>query len=140
LIFPTAITDYCKTLWGNKRSNKYSFQGLVTDKRKVLLEQWISNKLLKKNYSFDEDNEGVLSKLRTKLFDKPMEGNTKKRKVKNLLLWESDRGRNFPIKSWDDYYFRVLADTEFVLCPSGDCSGQVQPDTFLKEFSYSMGD
>jgi hypothetical protein len=24
--------------------------------------------------------------------------------------------------------------------PSGHCSGQVQPDTFLKEFSYSMGD
>jgi hypothetical protein len=32
----------------------------------------------------------------------------------------TDRGRTFPIKSWDDPYFDILAASEFVLCPNGD--------------------
>jgi len=38
----------------------------------------------------------------------------------DIVFWSSERGRNFPIKAWDDDYFRLLATSEFVLCPSGD--------------------
>lgn len=33
----------------------------------------------------------------------------------------------------------IPAPTPYIFLPP-DCSGQVQPDTFLKDFSYSMGD
>ena len=39
----------------------------------------------------------------------------------NWTSWSSNRGRKFPIKSWDDDYFKVLGDSQFVLCPSGVC-------------------
>ncbi|SES69039.1 exostosin domain-containing protein [Thalassotalea agarivorans] len=121
LIFPLAITNHCKTLWKEKRKNKYSFQGLVTDKRKKLLEHWISNNITKHIFSFDAPP-SIKEKL-TKIFFPvavPKEGNIDVRKIGKLLLWSSDRGRNFPIKSWDNEYFKVLANSKFVLCPSGD--------------------
>ena len=38
----------------------------------------------------------------------------------DLHLWSSTRGREFPVKSWDESYYEVLADSKFVLCPNGD--------------------
>jgi hypothetical protein len=35
-------------------------------------------------------------------------------------VWSSERGRRFPTKAWDEEYFQMLADSEHVLCPSGD--------------------
>jgi hypothetical protein len=35
-------------------------------------------------------------------------------------VWSSERGRRFPTKAWDEEYFQLLADSEHVLCPSGD--------------------
>ncbi|MGB5326518.1 MAG: exostosin family protein, partial [Pseudomonadales bacterium] len=66
------------------------------------------------------DMNSILSKVRQKVIAKLSFGSTKKRKIGDLLLWESDRGRKFPIKAWDNEYFKVLANSEFVLCPSGD--------------------
>lgn len=37
-----------------------------------------------------------------------------------MVIWSSERGRSFPIKAWDEDYFRLLSQAEFVLCPSGD--------------------
>ena len=38
LIFPHAITSYCRSLWPDKREFRYSFQGLVTNERRPLIE------------------------------------------------------------------------------------------------------
>jgi hypothetical protein len=37
-----------------------------------------------------------------------------------LHIVSSKRGREFPIKAWDDEYFRTMARAKFVLCPRGD--------------------
>jgi len=116
LIFPHAITDYCRTLWKDRRNYRYSFQGLITEKREKLLEDWIADKL-KKRFRLNT----TFFKLKKKAFAQIGLDTAHKRRVGELLLWESDRGRKFPIKAWDDSYFRVLANSKFVLCPSGDC-------------------
>lgn len=118
LIFPHSIAIYCRSLWEDRRKHRYSFQGLITDKRKKLLEDWIEDKLNKKVCLSSQQN--ILSKLKTKTFSRIGIDTTRRRNLGELLLWESDRGRKFPIKAWDDDYFRVLANSEFVLCPSGD--------------------
>jgi len=41
-------------------------------------------------------------------------------KIGYLCIWSSERGRYFPIKSFDDEYFQLLSKSKFVLCPSGD--------------------
>ena len=115
LIFPHAITDYCRSLWADRRKYRFSFLGLITSKRKVLLENWIEDKLDKKIHCSD-----LFSKLKRKIFSRIGLDTTRKRQIGDLLLWESDRGRRFPIKGWDDEYFRILANSEFILCPSGD--------------------
>ena len=117
LIFPHAISSYCRSLWADRRKHRYSFQGLITEKRKELLENWIEDKL--NRIVRLSSQKSALTKVKG-LFSKLGLDATQKRYIGQLLLWESDRGRTFPIKAWDDEYFRVLANTEFVLCPSGD--------------------
>jgi hypothetical protein len=41
LIFPSVITKYCRSIWKENRKFRYSFQGLVTEKRKFLIEDWL---------------------------------------------------------------------------------------------------
>ena len=118
LIFPHSITNYCRTLWTDRRKHRFSFQGLITEKRKTLLEDWIEDKLNERVSLSNRKN--TLSKIKRKVISRIGFDTTRKRRIGALLLWESDRGRNFPIKAWDDEYFRVLANSEFVLCPSGD--------------------
>jgi len=119
LIFPHSITRYCYQLWADKRKYRYSFQGLITDKRRKLLEQWIESKLNRQVSLPNKKN--TLFKIKRNIFSRIGLDTTKKRKIGELLLWESDRGRIFPIKAWDDEYFRTLGNSQFVLCPSGDC-------------------
>jgi hypothetical protein len=47
-------------------------------------------------------------------------GADRQRRIGDVTLWSSERGRRFPTKAWDEAYFRMLADSESVLCPSGD--------------------
>lgn len=114
LIFPRAITEYCRRLWTTSRSTRYSFPGLITNKRRLLLESWIQNNLPVERSRFKNGLwRRILSAISRRTPMKTMVG--------DLVLWPSDRGRRFPIKSWDEAYFRILADSQFVLCPSGDC-------------------
>ncbi len=32
----------------------------------------------------------------------------------------SNKGREFPVKAWDEEYYKMLAATKFALCPDGD--------------------
>ena len=40
LIFPHAIAEYCRSLWGDRREHRYGFWGLVTEPRRRLLDTW----------------------------------------------------------------------------------------------------
>lgn len=42
------------------------------------------------------------------------------RRATDVMVIASKRGREFPIKCWDDEYFDLLGRSEFVLCPNGD--------------------
>lgn len=119
LIFSHSITDYCYSLWKDHRDYRYSFQGLLTHKRKLLIEDWIQQNILKTKISLPSEAD-LMVKLRNKIFRKMGFDDTVKTKVGDLLLVSSKKGRKFPIKAWDKDYFKILANSQFVLCPSGD--------------------
>jgi hypothetical protein len=113
LIFPLGIAQRCRELWAAKRSHRYSFAGLLTDNRQALLERWI-------------DGTAGPAPVRTHLggFVRRQvirwRGADQQRRIGDVTLWWSERGRRFPIKAWDEDYFRMLAASEAVLCPNGD--------------------
>jgi hypothetical protein len=116
LIFPRAIIDHCRTLWPAARAHRYSFAGLLTDNRRALLEGWMAERSdgtagLAAKTSFGDFVRRQLIRWR---------GADRQRHIGDLTLWSSERGRRFPTKAWDDEYFQMLADSEHVLCPSGD--------------------
>jgi hypothetical protein len=116
LIFPRAIVDYCRTLWPAARAHRYSFAGLLTDNRRALLEGWMAGRA--------EGGSGLTAKttfgdfIRRQLIR--WRGADRQRRIGDVTLWSSERGRRFPTKAWDEAYFQLLADSEHVLCPSGD--------------------
>jgi hypothetical protein len=118
LIFPSAITKYCRSIWKEDRKIRYSFQGLVTEKRKLLIEDWLGRNIRGKCRLPHTNSR--LHKLRKRVLSKVGLDATVEVKIGDLLFLSSDRGRHFPIKAWDEQYFRVLANSEFVLCPGGD--------------------
>ena len=104
LFFPKCIIDYLKNNWKEKRNYHYSFQGLITDNRKILLDNWLSNKDVRVL------NSGSLNLILSSIFSKK----------EKFLLKSTKRGRNFPEKSWDEDYYKEMLDSKFVLCPEGD--------------------
>lgn len=116
LVFPTGIAMYCKKMWKEKRRKKYSFIGLMTGKRKTSLENFI--KIIEPSCIYKlNQTESYLDKLYNYLFNKP---NIQEIIIGDFYLWSSDKGRKFPYKSWDNEYYEVLSDSEFVVCPNGD--------------------
>lgn len=100
IIFPKVITNHLKENWIHNKTIDYSFTGLLTLKRKKVLEQWINNNL-NINYNIDIDKEYSIN-------------------IGNLYLSSSKNGRSFPKKSWDAEYYDILSQSKFVICPSGD--------------------
>ena len=124
LIFPHQIFSYCKSLWSDNRNIQFSFAGLITENRKQFFRRFV-----KINYPDSKFNFKKLallelqSKFKSKIEHKIGVHNIPKAikfKYNKILFWSSERGRNFPVKVWDDDYFRLLASSKFVLCPSGD--------------------
>jgi hypothetical protein len=120
LIFPHAITSYCRALWSHKREHRYSFAGLVTPSRQDLIQSWIAANVTGRPIDLRSQGATLASKIRRKLFALGGFDDTRRVQIGDLMLWSSTRGRRFPIKSWDDKYANVLAHSQFVLCPSGD--------------------
>ncbi|HEY4247090.1 MAG TPA: exostosin family protein [Lacunisphaera sp.] len=118
LIFPHVITDYCLTLWPERREFRYSFQGLMIPPRRILIQDWIDRNLRGKIQLRNPAT--LISRIRKKLRKKLGCDNTEKFRAGDLFVYSSDRGRIFPIKAWDEEYFRILASSQFVLCPGGD--------------------
>jgi hypothetical protein len=100
IIFPKAITDYLKSNWNDNKLYNYSFTGLLTSKRKNVLEEWI-HKNQNINYRIDINKEYSIN-------------------IGDLYLSSSKNGRTFPKKSWDSEYYNILLNSKFVICPSGD--------------------
>lgn len=117
LIYSKKIPLYLKSKWNEERPFQFSFSGLITSQRKLILENWInheSNKKIKIN------TEKISFKIIRKFYS---HFNIRKlliRKYGNLYLWVSNKGRMFPIKTWDQDYYDFLLKSKFVLCPSGD--------------------
>jgi hypothetical protein len=116
LIFPRAIVDRCRTLWPATRAHRYSFAGLLTDNRRALLEGWMAGRTdhasaLAPKTTFGDFVRRQLIRWR---------GADRQRRIGDVTVWSSERGRRFPTKAWDEEYFAMLADSEHVLCPSGD--------------------
>jgi hypothetical protein len=116
LIFPRAIVAHCRTLWPEVRAHRYSFAGLLTDSRRALLERWIHEQTAGAPPLAGRTSLG--SFIRRQLIR--WRGADRQRRIGDVTLWSSERGRRFPTKAWDEDYFRMLADSEHVLCPTGD--------------------
>mgnify|MGYP001799678503 FL=1 len=122
LIFPHASFNYCRNLWSDKRDIQICFAGLVTEKRKNTLEKWFKNNFLNSRFQLPTQQRFVI-RLVNKLFRRlnlPVLPSTYKTELNGVVFWSSNRGRLFPVKAWDEEYFRLLANSQFVLCPSGD--------------------
>ena len=120
LIFPRGIAHQCRCFWSEVRNTRVGFQGLITGKRKELLTHWIRNNCpgqVRKIRGHDSVLWESVAKIKRKL------GMTSSSTINvgPLQLSLSDRGRAFPVKAWDEGYFRTLANSKFTLCPSGDC-------------------
>lgn len=115
LIFPRAIVDHCRTLWPSSRAYRYSFAGLLTDQRRALLAGWLARR---GTGAHGLDEAGAADLLRRQLMR--WRGYEPPRRFGDLTVWSSERGRRFPMKAWDRGYFQLLAQSEYVLCPSGD--------------------
>jgi hypothetical protein len=116
LIFPRAIIAHCRTLWPEVRAHRYSFAGLLTDRRRTLLDRWIREQPAGAPPLAGPTR--LAGFLRRQLIR--WRSDDRQRRIGDVTLWSSERGRRFPTKAWDEDYFRMLADSEHVLCPSGD--------------------
>ncbi len=119
LVFPVAIALKCRELWPKDRHVAVSFQGLMTSDRRTAIARWIGN-----------DSHGTRPKIlqepsvwrRLYMAVKRKSGLTSSVAVTvgPLVINSSDRGRVFPLKAWDLAYYKLLSDSRFTLCPSGD--------------------
>jgi len=120
LIFPHSIINYCRSIWKKNRDLSVSFSGLLTKKRKKVIEEWY---ILNSQFNKNKLNMLCLNLYRLNNKIKKFAGIPPKKytiQIGNLHLLFSERGRYFPIKSWDEEYFQLLSRSKFVLCPSGD--------------------
>lgn len=119
LLFPHAVLDECRRLWSDGRSVGFFFSGFVTDRRLATLEGWWR----RWRFSSSPDWESVASLRRRRLsllvraISRPFR---RPRTTGDLVIWNSERGRRFPVKAWDREYQELLGRSRFVLCPNGD--------------------
>jgi hypothetical protein len=120
LIFPHAIARLCRQLWPLRRALPVSFCGLMTGKRHELIMRWVQVNLPDHVSDFP-DRKSMTLRLRARMHALLGLPFTSRHRIGDLILWSSNRGRKFPVKAWDEGYYRVLVDSAFTLCPSGDC-------------------
>ncbi|HIB37298.1 hypothetical protein [Mesonia sp.] len=119
LIFPKSILFNLKEKWNLEKKNiNYSFCGLITPKRKKTLELWIEKSQSKKISL--PNSKKLIIKIKKRIFSYLNLQRFLINKYGNLHIWSSNRGRIFPVKSWDKNYYNFLLSSKFVLCPSGD--------------------
>jgi hypothetical protein len=120
LVFPVSIVNYCKSLWVDDRKYKFTFAGLITQSRNELISNWIKNNITSEKFELPI-TDSFINKKKSKILNFFNIDSTVNKKIGDLIIWSSNRGRKFPIKAWDNEYFEVLGMSQFVLCPSGVC-------------------
>lgn len=120
LIFPIQIVTHCKTFWNNERTHEFTFAGLITKSRNDLISNWIKLNITNDKFDLPITN-SFANKWRSKIYNFLNVDSVIIKKINNLIIWSSNKGRKFPIKAWDEEYFKLLGDSKFVLCPSGVC-------------------
>lgn len=121
LIFPHAAFTYCRQLWPGERSIRFSFAGLVTKKRRAVLKSWLKSSFPDLKIKLPGQKNRLL-RLRDKLLQVlqwHVLPTVHEAKCGDVVFWSSDRGRKFPIKAWDEEYYKMLAHSQFALCPNG---------------------
>ncbi|WP_417608086.1 exostosin domain-containing protein [Owenweeksia hongkongensis] len=119
LVFPHSIVDYCKSIWPQQREYRYTFAGLITKNRGTIIKNWVAKNIDGKVSSLP-NADSFWYKVRKKIFLMLDKDDSTYKKVGDLVIWSSTRGRKYPEKAWDDNYFRFMANSQFVLCPSGN--------------------
>lgn len=123
LIFSPAVLSYCRGLWKPRRGIRFSFAGLVTATRHEALSNWLGKSFPGVAMPLPRKHDSRIGKLWTRIQRRagirPAPSSTR-HDAGDVVFWSSTRGRHFPGKSWDDDYFQLLADSQFVLCPNGD--------------------
>ena len=120
LIFPKGISAKCRAFWEPRRPHRFTFAGLLNADRMTALSRWV-----KFNTGSDLPYLELKETLRwlpcriRNLF--PARPKCLEWKAGEFQLKSSDRGRKFPGKTWDEQYYKFLGESQFVLCPKGDC-------------------
>lgn len=117
LIFPRAIVDRCRAAWPATRAVRFFFAGLVTGERERALRTWA-----------DSSGTGIkvprpasaLSRWFRRRIPRAALPAITNAESGGTVFWSSARGREYPVKAWDDDYFQAMARAQFVLCPNGD--------------------
>jgi hypothetical protein len=121
LIFPLAIFDYCRSIWSEQRDITFLFSGLVTPARQDLLNAWL--RLQRSAYRLPSPPWSLINRLKRKVLGTEVSGQfAASISIGGELfhIVSNNRGREFPLKAWDDEYFRTMSRAKFVLCPRGD--------------------
>jgi hypothetical protein len=114
LIFPAAIFERCRRAWPSTRSVQFFFAGLMTKERERTLREWSRN-----------SGREIRVPRRLNFFSKWLNRWTgprapAKSESEGVTFWSSERGREYPVKAWDEDYHHAMSQARFVLCPSGD--------------------
>jgi len=109
----------------DNRSVRYGFAGLVTSSRREFFEAFFASVYPGKCFELGSvGKRGVIERVMGRLnrsFGLAIKPRSVRAHLGTTTLWESQRGRQFPGKSWDQEYFDFMCDVQFVLCPPGDC-------------------
>lgn len=117
LVMPHAILSHCRERWPAIRKFDASFAGLITPARRGAINQWLSLSHLEE-IAIAEPT--VLETQLTKWAHRLRLPVEERRGTTKVIIRTSDKGRHFPLKSWNSAYYDLMLSSNFVLCPSGD--------------------
>lgn len=119
LLFPNCMVSACRGIWARQRNVRISFQGLVTPPRRLAITKWLNNNtnctiphIRETNSFINKIGERIKQVLKIK--------DVRRGQFGPLLFVQSNLGRAFPLKAWDQDYYETLGKSMFILCPSGD--------------------
>jgi hypothetical protein len=117
LVFPRAILDRCRAGWPATRPIRFFFAGLISEQREQALRVWARTSAI--DISVPRPASAFSTWIRRRVL-RARPRAVAKAESGDAVLWSSARGREYPMKAWDDDYCRAMTRAQFVLCPSGD--------------------
>lgn len=117
LIFPHAIFDRCRAAWPATRPAPFFFAGKVTRERERALRAWAESSGIRIEVPRPA---GAFAKWFRRRIQRAAPPAITKVESDGIVFWSSARGREYPVKAWDEDYYQAMARAQLVLCPSGD--------------------